>query len=223
MAFVGIDAVTWTAIGTLALAVATIFLAVATIALAWFGFKTFQSNKELIEATVEDARASTEMVAEVRRDRDLEVQPFLVFEHPVFSEITTEKLRGIRNVGRGPALACSYLIACPCHKENSPATCYGRGSAFNLGPGQTTEGLNRAVPSGPVIEMEVVDAEAPGVQTAFSGLQVPEGDGPCLEIVLCQDQFRRRYRFVRGQLLPDIVTPGEVGSGHWAQYWYRES
>lgn len=85
--------------------------AVGTIALATVGAMTFWQGRRLIKAASEEARASTDVVVEMQRDRVLAWQPVLSVRWPshVPGAVGQEVPIDLINAGGGPALSCRYV------------------------------------------------------------------------------------------------------------------
>jgi hypothetical protein len=217
----------WTAVGalgTLVLAAVALFALIATV-LLW--------------------RAALAQVAEVRRDRDLGFQPFIVFEtkEPGAVGFGASAIRAeLLNIGKGPALTCQFWAfrgTCVRGSERLIATGAMPGPALDM---------EKLLPPTPFSQLFVykssVFAAGAGVsaeKTAenLSWQQLPPvvnglmpGDDFAgnfrLDVITCRDQLGRKYRFSRCQPVkdeirdrgakPDEWLPGELVPP-WADGW----
>lgn len=81
--------------------------AAATFALASVAILTIDQNRAVVRAAIEEANASRETVEEMRRQRELAYQPWLVVER-VTPEHPTDRIAvpayRVTNIGAGPAI-----------------------------------------------------------------------------------------------------------------------
>jgi hypothetical protein len=200
--------------------------ATATGVLAFVGLVSIIVNSILVHATNQEAaatrreaEASASMLKEVQRDRELTVQPVLVYEHaPLTPDAPSRERLAVRNIGKGPALLCYYVSDGLWQKGVHRTREVGTAGPFSLGSGQATEAENIAVPRGPIIVVEHQDSPNAAVDSARSGFR-PADINNFLELLLCQDQFGNRYRFVRGEAEPEIVRADDPEPPEWTNFW----
>ncbi|MHB1526450.1 MAG: hypothetical protein ACYCZN_09250 [Candidatus Dormibacteria bacterium] len=97
----------WTEFAALATAGSAFGTFVAASFTGWMAHKT----SRMVTATEDDARASRESVEEIRRSRELDWRPFLSLGAGRVPEKDAAVFRvagDVVNVGRGPALYCSW-------------------------------------------------------------------------------------------------------------------
>jgi hypothetical protein len=166
------DLASWlVAAGTLALAIAT----------GWLGWQT----RESVRAAASEAKSTTDLVAETRRDRELEFRPYVNWtlgaytntsEGPV--DLTASQPR---NLGRGPALNVVLVV---------DWRAGGHWFVSNLGdiaPGAATYLAMRAMP-------------APEPSDDLFGIQRAEP----WRAAFCQDQLGNSYRFLPNRVDADV-------------------
>ena len=99
--------VNWTEFAALATAGSAFGTFVAASFTGWMAHKT----SKMVTATEEDARASRESVGEIRLSRELDWRPFLTLGAGTVPGTDGRAFRvggDVVNVGRGPALSCSW-------------------------------------------------------------------------------------------------------------------
>lgn len=182
------DAVAW---GTIALAIGTFALAGVT---AWAGWQT----KSAAQAAKKEAEAATRTVQEIRRDRDLSWQPYLVTgSTTVAAQVTTTAI----NIGRGPAVNCLYAA----RSKNG----WMRTGVFALAPGQEKA----------MLILDHGDPPLPVALFEYQGLELDQVD--MVRALFCQDVVGDKlFRFIAGRAGHDVWRVGEPAP-QWAQTLVR--
>lgn len=108
--------------------IATLVVAAATAWAAWSAARA--------------AGAARDSLEEVRRDRELQVAPYLSFEYPLPASDPNHLFTArLRNLGRGAAIRCIVIIG----RENHEGRLSGR---FDIGPGKEVDARLVPVPAG---------------------------------------------------------------------------
>jgi hypothetical protein len=176
---------------TIALVVVGALTFAATAVLAWLAYRTIQENKGLIEAAKDQARstaeslqslaeqatATTGQLREMELDRQLDWTPYLA-KVSVLPRGKTERVNGIKNIGRGPALNVR-LCTRSAGGDRKAST------IFHLAVGDII-----------YLEQQVAALEPAGawVDGLMADL-VKEGANIDVEAFVCFDQLGGQYRF----------------------------
>ena len=201
--FLGLNDLTWVAIGAIAMigaALGTIGLGGATYWLARTTRDELFETKREITATEKQAEASTRMIAEVQLDRDLNWRPYLVVSKTGYNDArdATDTVF-LKNIGRGPAFNCVcarlyYITA-------------------------EVQGTNRQVPQwrhspdvktievGGITEITLLNPKGPVPMAIF---EVNPPPYPTLAIFFQDIAGRRAYRLSPPRAAPDMWTPGQA-------------
>lgn len=177
--------------GTLALALAT----------GWLGWQT----KRAVDAASREASSTADLVAETRRDRELEFRPYVVWEIGNYTT-TSQGVHAMgqsltRNVGRGPALKILLAVYWP-----APGRWFV--SSFGDVAPSSREELGMNDDPGPNPVEDLVGPSAAGRPQPF-------------RVAFCQDQLGNTYRFLAGT--PDVAVwarETQVTPPEWVS-WYR--
>jgi hypothetical protein len=218
-------------------------IAAATIVLAGVGIVTFFANRQLVQATkdqaektaasasatekaaeaaVAEAAASRELVEETRRDQKLAAQPFLRFWRTLERTAVSEEPYpvAVENIGRGPAIACQYWGCDLLITDGNRQETYFETLLAPLSPsyGVNLEQVGRTQDK-TYAQIEVAVRPyypPPGVSiSALDGLLVGD-QSKRVDAILCLDILGNRYRFVSGQGLPEESPRGDLDPPPWA-------
>jgi hypothetical protein len=171
------------------------------------------ANAFLAGITCTMAKASAGLVQETQRDRELAVQPFLIFGLEAPPEPTSGAYAmGFQNIGRGPALACSYESVSGSQQLVGPNVVYSPLLSHELGPcalgpgSQTPQNSSADYGSDPRTRLSVY----------YSLLTSPMEQGQFrVEALRCRDIFENQFLFVRGETAPRIFYADRRESKWW--------
>jgi hypothetical protein len=216
--------------------------ALATFALSVVGVITYLANHQLVLAARAQAKASDDSISEIRRDRELAHRPFLTFESvfktPIsratefaaVAEILADEMKlgaansgrlvrallgpkpldlRVRNIGKGLALECQYFAW---------FTFFAPGMSHAIGIAYASP---RFPLSSEPSEISYVNA-VPYLEEKMPLALLDHADlrsEQVVEALVCADQFKKLYRFLRSDTLPQIYPDdyGESETPEWTQ------
>jgi hypothetical protein len=177
-----------------ALAFATWALALCTFGLAVVAGWTALQTRDAAQASRKEAEAATRTIEEMRRDRDLSWQPYLITGH---ATVAAQRTTTVINIGRGPAVNCLYA--------NRFRGAWAKKGVFGLGPSQEEV-------------MWTPEAAAPPIPAAlfeYKGLELDNVDQ--VEAIFCQDVVQDKvFRFIVGRPGYDVWRTGDLPP-QWGQ------
>jgi hypothetical protein len=197
-----------TADATVALAGVGAAALIANAVVAWFTLKAAKATQRSAAATEEaakatrdeaeaikqEAAASLQVVEEMRADRELTFRPFLSWEY-------SDSIHASNN-GRGPAL---NAVFCGQYQDGTWRTTLPKLIDFGAGD---------HIPSG-AYSMLLMPLKSDPPPTPSAKFRVRK-------VALCEDQLGNRYRFIQGDVKPDVWKPGQL-KPDWVDWYERNA
>jgi hypothetical protein len=193
---------------TLALAGATTILAGVTYWNVRQAKALVGETKGLVQATQDSASAAKQTIGELRKDRELEYQPYLSWQRvgatTDLKQITGPGEAVVVNHGRGPALQC---LCCATWMDDGPepGSYISTTDLFDLSPTQESEErLHRRR-----------NAWVPGDEIAGAAVAA----GRPNRVAFCQDHLGTYYRFVPYRARVDSWRETDGGRPRWLDFY----
>jgi hypothetical protein len=199
----------------------SVVAALATLLLAFATFGVVLLNRQLVQATTQEASETTKMVSEVRTDRELSVRPLIVLST---EDARTEGVSSVnivvKNIGRGAAVslvvwlkAGNQIYRSPLQGESHPAksAVRPRMPAVYLSPGEEF-----TIPGLPTLR-SIGGVGSP----ADPGDEIVGAEPTNNLVAYCDDVLGNRLRFNLRTNEPPEVRQRDQHPGAWERAWGR--